>query len=275
MDLYTCSVLAYTNGTQSNPNEGGLVIAFFLFAMLIGIGLSIGLGLFVRSAARGRGHDDSFCTMMMVLTFFLGPVIPLIIVFSTQGKGNKYTQIRHPGRPPLPPGARRPGPPMRRMPSSPQFAPQGVAPPPPPVVVAPAPPGFLNCPRCGQQNGVARDDCWSCGLGFHPSMKPPPAEDLEDLDYLPDDAAVIPQASVETVRQRSSPGEETVKQAPQVGEETVVKEQVATQPTERVIKVRCKDCRKKFSGRESIIEKLQTCPKCKGFPFQYEPAESP
>ena len=129
---------------------------------------------------------------------------------------------------------------------------------------------------------MAREDCWSCGLGFHPSMKPAGGEGPE-IDYLPDGAGVIPQESVETVRQRSSPGEETVKQvetvgeetvkqAPSVGEETVLKAQVATEPTERVIKVRCLDCQKKFSGREGIIVKLQKCPKCKEFPFRYETA---
>jgi hypothetical protein len=125
-------------------------------------------------------------------------------------------------------------------------------------------PAFMFCPRCGKQNGVSRNDCWSCGLGFHASMKPGAEpldeldyeEDMDQLEYFPD----APKASIST--------EETVKQVPPVGEETVLQE-AAPDP---VVKFRCKSCRKKFSAEQSKLGRIKKCPACGARPFAHEPA---
>jgi hypothetical protein len=126
-------------------------------------------------------------------------------------------------------------------------------------------PAFMFCPRCGKQNGVSRNDCWSCGLGFHASMKPGAEaldeleyeEDLDNLEYFP------------TPAQTSASTEDTVKQVPPVGEETVLKGAASAGP---YVKFRCTTCRKKFSVVQSRLCGIKKCPACGVRPFAHEPA---
>lgn len=268
--------------TNAEAGAAGVVVILILFVVFLGsLGFNWLLAWLVGNAAKNKRCSPGDVSLVFWITFFLGPIIGLIILATRKPGMQPYGP--QPGRPGGRPGGRpmgprggggpRPGGPRmpggrRRGPSLPRGTQQqqlnqgydqqpayddGYAAPPPPVAPPQqaAPPGFLFCPRCGQQNGVQRDDCWSCGIGFHPSMK-------EDVAEEPADA----------YSNQSGPGEETVKKVQVVGEETVLKEE-APEPTERILKVACNACGKKFSGPEGKIARVSKCPKCAAEPFSF------
>lgn len=102
-----------------------------------------------------------------------------------------------------------------------------------------APVGFVQCPRCGAQNGEAQSACWQCKLPFQTA----------EAEVVAAPAVVAPPPVSKPPARPSAPS-----------------------PTPTEIKVRCKACGKKFGGTVAQIASLKACPRCKATPFQSESA---
>ena len=296
MDFLGLLSLLQQGSRQTSSGDAGaagaVVILMLLGIFIASLAFNWFIAWLVSNAAKSKRCSSSDVSMVFWITFFLGPIIGLIVLSTRKPGQFQYNQPGR-GRPMGRPGGRQMGP--RRgggpRPGGPRLPggrgrgptlPQGMqqqqyddgydqqggydqgyqqqpaydqgyskAPAPPPQQQAP--PGFIFCPRCGQQNGVQRDDCWSCGLGFHPSMK---------------EGAGAEDQPVGGYSNQSGPGEETVKQVQTVGEETVT-QQNTPDVTERILKVACNACGKKFSGPESKVARVRKCPKCGVEPFEF------
>ncbi|MCC6572879.1 MAG: hypothetical protein IT462_03720 [Planctomycetes bacterium] len=116
---------------------------------------------------------------------------------------------------------------------------------------------FNTCPRCGQSNNVTLTACWNCKLPFSGEVV---------------QVAALPVAPPEVVEPPSAYAPETIGSGFGVTQAVddatpIMADEPASASDAKEIKVRCKACRKKFSGTAAKIGALKSCPRCKHSPF--------
>ncbi len=115
--------------------------------------------------------------------------------------------------------------------------------------------GQIRCHQCGSMNAEERRTCWHCGLDFYAEVSQQSSGSSYNDEATPIVGSV---ATVQNVEPRIDADATPI--APM--------EPVVSEPTE--IKVRCKACNKKFSGKPHHIRRLKKCPRCGVTPFESE-----
>jgi hypothetical protein len=109
-------------------------------------------------------------------------------------------------------------------------------------------PRFIICARCGERSNAELPACWKCGQSFVPEpavVSAPPAIVAAPPSIVSDAGDATP----------------------------IMPTPAALDLGTREIKVRCKDCGKRYSGTVEQIAALRACPRCKASPFDAVTAE--
>lgn len=232
-----------------------------------------------------KGYDGSAMFGMFLLSIFCSWPIGLCVALIMPNK--RELQARGPAARP-----RRAPPPMTRQQRQREAEMLAMQPPAQPAYMQHAaltgiPPGFLQCPRCGQHVNAALSACWNCKLPFHSALVVPASPGFQPVtpEYQPPQATpqqapgpyaapfrtTSPEPVESSMGADASVGMSGYSSAPADPDATPI--MPAASPANlgaTEIKVRCVACRKKFAGTVAHIAALKACPKCKATPFRSE-----
>ncbi|MCA8917231.1 MAG: hypothetical protein KDB90_17705 [Planctomycetes bacterium] len=246
-----------------------ILIAVFVACALISI-----IPCWILSS---KGYDGSAMFGMFMLSFFCSWPIGLCVALIMPDK--RHLQ----GHAPM---QRRRAPRVRKRPPQP-VQPWGAPAPAPPTANAPSPqvllPGFIRCPRCGEQANPSLAACWNCKLPFRAEDPAP----LAPPESLPEQMPTRPSETDSTSFDESGaqdPGDaDATPVAPLATNEPAMQGKVAdsdatpimgtpvsSEAADVEIKVRCKACNKRYSGSAAKLSRLRSCPRCKASPFETE-----
>jgi hypothetical protein len=239
--------------SSSTLNDGAMVL--IIVAILVASAVISVIPCWILSS---KGYDGSAMFGMFMLSFFCSWPIGLCVALIMPNK--RMIQV------PMPP---RRAPPVMTRAYREQMAQAEAAR--NAVVPAPTrslPPGFLLCPRCGQQANTALSACWNCKLPFQSAMVLPaqPAGQVAPAPYAAP-FRTPGQSGVDNTSQADvSVGMSQFSSAPDVADVTPILPTPATRG-ERLIKVRCNACGKRYSGSVAQIATLKACRRCNTAPF--------